>query len=141
MMALSPNYFGKFPSYPPSNEEEEPNKGPNYQLLSYTVSDSDSDLESKLVVDLRIVSWKTHVKVEFDPIPDYPNGLHAVEAVGMVDNDGQRSVLFKGSWHAYPKEDDRKGGCDSTYRWHREDKVFLNMNGSLQPIKDDSLDV
>ncbi|GJV86557.1 hypothetical protein Tco_1530495 [Tanacetum coccineum] len=41
--------LGKFPSYPPSNEEEEPNKGPNYQLLSYTVSDSDSDLESKLV--------------------------------------------------------------------------------------------
>ncbi|GJS29882.1 putative reverse transcriptase domain-containing protein [Tanacetum coccineum] len=37
----------KFPRYPPSNEEEEePNKGPNYELLSYTVSDSDSDLES-----------------------------------------------------------------------------------------------
>ncbi|GKC05901.1 putative reverse transcriptase domain-containing protein [Tanacetum coccineum] len=33
--------------YPPSNEEEEePNKGPNYELLSYTVSNSDSDLES-----------------------------------------------------------------------------------------------
>ncbi|GKF39847.1 hypothetical protein Tco_0119908 [Tanacetum coccineum] len=36
----------KFPRYPPSNEEEEPNKGPNYELLSYTISNSDSDLES-----------------------------------------------------------------------------------------------
>ncbi|GJW47379.1 hypothetical protein Tco_0079025 [Tanacetum coccineum] len=37
----------KISRYPPSNEEEEePNKGPNYELLSYTVSDSDSDLES-----------------------------------------------------------------------------------------------
>ncbi|GKA45401.1 hypothetical protein Tco_0738197, partial [Tanacetum coccineum] len=31
---------------PLNEEEEEPNKGPNYELLSYTVSDSDSDLES-----------------------------------------------------------------------------------------------
>ncbi|GJW14548.1 putative reverse transcriptase domain-containing protein [Tanacetum coccineum] len=36
-----------FPRYPPSNEEEEElNKGPNYELLSYTVSESDSDLKS-----------------------------------------------------------------------------------------------
>ncbi|GKC17396.1 hypothetical protein Tco_1014178 [Tanacetum coccineum] len=38
---------GKFPRYPPLNEEEEkPNKGPNYELLSYKVSDGDSDLKS-----------------------------------------------------------------------------------------------
>ncbi|GJZ21757.1 hypothetical protein Tco_0558796 [Tanacetum coccineum] len=47
---------GKFPGYTPSKEEEEepekkgskeaPEKGPNYEFLSYAVSDSDSDLES-----------------------------------------------------------------------------------------------
>ncbi|GJZ87844.1 putative reverse transcriptase domain-containing protein [Tanacetum coccineum] len=47
---------GKFPRYTPSKEEEEepekkgskeaPEKGPNYEFLSYAVSDSDSDLES-----------------------------------------------------------------------------------------------
>ncbi|GKF29508.1 hypothetical protein Tco_0095850 [Tanacetum coccineum] len=47
---------GKFPGYMSSKEEEEepekkeskeaPEKGPNYELLSYAVSDSDSDLES-----------------------------------------------------------------------------------------------
>ncbi|GKC19686.1 hypothetical protein Tco_1021836 [Tanacetum coccineum] len=38
---------GKFPRYPLTNEEEEePNKGPNYELLSYSISDSDLDLES-----------------------------------------------------------------------------------------------
>ncbi|GKB26936.1 hypothetical protein Tco_0866337 [Tanacetum coccineum] len=46
----------KFPGYTPSKEEEEepekkgskeaPEKGPNYEFLSYAVSDSDSDLES-----------------------------------------------------------------------------------------------
>ncbi|GKD03782.1 hypothetical protein Tco_1178756 [Tanacetum coccineum] len=46
----------KFPRYTPSKEEEEepkkkgskeaPEKGPNYEFLSYAVSDSDSDLES-----------------------------------------------------------------------------------------------
>ncbi|GKC05723.1 hypothetical protein Tco_0997333 [Tanacetum coccineum] len=46
----------KFPGYTPSKEEEEdpekkgskeaPKKGPNYEFLSYAVSDSDSDLES-----------------------------------------------------------------------------------------------
>ncbi|GJT06291.1 hypothetical protein Tco_0840753 [Tanacetum coccineum] len=47
-------FLGKFPGYMPSKEEEEPEKkglkeapekGPNYELLSYAVSDSDSDLE------------------------------------------------------------------------------------------------
>nr|GEV42032.1 hypothetical protein [Tanacetum cinerariifolium] len=47
---------GKFPGYTPSKEEEEepekkgskeaPEKGPNYESLSYAVSNSDSDLES-----------------------------------------------------------------------------------------------
>ncbi|GKC18334.1 putative reverse transcriptase domain-containing protein [Tanacetum coccineum] len=47
---------GKFPGYKPSKEKEEdpekkgskeaPEKGPNYEFLSYAVSDSDSDLES-----------------------------------------------------------------------------------------------
>ncbi|GJW45379.1 hypothetical protein Tco_0074178 [Tanacetum coccineum] len=47
---------GKFPGYTPSKEEEEesekkgskeaPEKGPNYELLSYVVFDSNSDLES-----------------------------------------------------------------------------------------------
>ncbi|GKB20267.1 hypothetical protein Tco_0854190 [Tanacetum coccineum] len=47
---------GKFLGYMPSKEEEEepekkeskeaPEKGPNYEFLSYAVSDSDSDLES-----------------------------------------------------------------------------------------------
>ncbi|GJR55651.1 hypothetical protein Tco_1406172 [Tanacetum coccineum] len=46
----------KFPGYTPSSEEEEepeekgskeaPRKGPNYEFLSYAVSDSDSDHES-----------------------------------------------------------------------------------------------
>ncbi|GKD15817.1 hypothetical protein Tco_1204975 [Tanacetum coccineum] len=46
----------KFPGYTPSKEEEEepekkgskeaPEKGPNYEFLSFAVSDSDSDLES-----------------------------------------------------------------------------------------------
>ncbi|GKB58329.1 hypothetical protein Tco_0914515 [Tanacetum coccineum] len=46
----------KFLGYTPSKEEDEesekkglkeaPKKGPNYELLSYTVSDSDSDLET-----------------------------------------------------------------------------------------------
>ncbi|GKF43274.1 hypothetical protein Tco_0129826, partial [Tanacetum coccineum] len=31
---------------PLNEEEEEPNKKPNYELLSYTVSDNDSNLES-----------------------------------------------------------------------------------------------
>ncbi|GKE15282.1 hypothetical protein Tco_1422859 [Tanacetum coccineum] len=35
---------GKFPGYTPSKEA--PEKGPNYEFLSYAVSDSDSDLES-----------------------------------------------------------------------------------------------
>ncbi|GKC62413.1 hypothetical protein Tco_1095011, partial [Tanacetum coccineum] len=44
---------GKFPGYTPSKEEEEPEKkgskeapgkGPNYEFLSYAVSDSDLDL-------------------------------------------------------------------------------------------------
>ncbi|GJR73799.1 hypothetical protein Tco_0086164 [Tanacetum coccineum] len=49
-------FLGKFPGYTPSKEEEEepekkgskeaPEKGPNYEFLSYAVSDSDSDLES-----------------------------------------------------------------------------------------------
>ncbi|GJW12322.1 hypothetical protein Tco_1578149 [Tanacetum coccineum] len=49
-------FLGKFPGCTPSKEEEEepekkgskeaPEKGPNYELLSYAVSDSDSDLES-----------------------------------------------------------------------------------------------
>ncbi|GKA75857.1 hypothetical protein Tco_0782235 [Tanacetum coccineum] len=48
--------LGKFPRYTPSKEEEEepekkgskeaPEKGSNYEFLSYAVSDSDSDLES-----------------------------------------------------------------------------------------------
>ncbi|GJR38222.1 hypothetical protein Tco_1213906 [Tanacetum coccineum] len=47
---------GKFLGYTPSKEEEEepekkgskeaPENGPNYEFLSYVVSDSDSDLES-----------------------------------------------------------------------------------------------
>ncbi|GKB89174.1 hypothetical protein Tco_0961446 [Tanacetum coccineum] len=47
---------GKFLGYTPSKEEEEepekkgskeaPEKGPNYEFLSYAVSDSDSNLES-----------------------------------------------------------------------------------------------
>ncbi|GJX98481.1 hypothetical protein Tco_0355500 [Tanacetum coccineum] len=46
----------EFPRYTPSKEEDEepekkglkeaPKKGPNYELLSYTVSDNDSDLET-----------------------------------------------------------------------------------------------
>nr|GEW22649.1 integrase, catalytic region, zinc finger, CCHC-type, peptidase aspartic, catalytic [Tanacetum cinerariifolium] len=48
---------GKFPAYTPSKEEEEPEKkgrkeapgkGPNYEFLSYPVSDNDSDLEDSL---------------------------------------------------------------------------------------------
>ncbi|GKF35820.1 hypothetical protein Tco_0112578, partial [Tanacetum coccineum] len=48
-------FLGKFIGYTPSKEEEEepekkglkeaPEKGSNYELLSYTISDSDSDLE------------------------------------------------------------------------------------------------
>nr|GEZ71735.1 putative reverse transcriptase domain-containing protein [Tanacetum cinerariifolium] len=51
-------YPRKIPGYTPSKEEEEepknkelkeaPGKGPNYEFLSYAVSDSDSDLESTL---------------------------------------------------------------------------------------------
>ncbi|GKE23501.1 hypothetical protein Tco_1435013, partial [Tanacetum coccineum] len=47
---------GKFPGYTPTKKKEEepkkngsnepPEKGPNYEFLSYVVSDSDSDLES-----------------------------------------------------------------------------------------------
>ncbi|GKD66856.1 putative reverse transcriptase domain-containing protein [Tanacetum coccineum] len=50
-------FLGKFHGYTLSKEEEEeepekkgskeaPEKGPNYEFLSYAVSDSDSDLES-----------------------------------------------------------------------------------------------
>ncbi|GJY10991.1 hypothetical protein Tco_0379176 [Tanacetum coccineum] len=49
-------FLGKFPGYTPSKEEgeepekkglkEAPEKGPNYEFLSYRVLDSDSDLES-----------------------------------------------------------------------------------------------
>ncbi|GKC93551.1 hypothetical protein Tco_1158993 [Tanacetum coccineum] len=49
-------FLGKFPGYTPSKEEEEepekkgskeaPENGPNYDFLSYVVSDSDSNLES-----------------------------------------------------------------------------------------------
>ncbi|GJR58237.1 hypothetical protein Tco_1500399 [Tanacetum coccineum] len=40
-------FFGKFLGYTPSKGlKEAPEKGPNYEILSYAVTDSDSDLKS-----------------------------------------------------------------------------------------------
>nr|GFA73289.1 reverse transcriptase domain-containing protein [Tanacetum cinerariifolium] len=45
-MIAKDDTVSKFPGYMPSKEEEEaPEKGPNYELLSYAVSDNASDLE------------------------------------------------------------------------------------------------
>ncbi|GKF06720.1 hypothetical protein Tco_0037388, partial [Tanacetum coccineum] len=83
----------KFPRYPPWNEEEEkPNKGPNYELLSYTVSDGDSDSSPRLGVDPSVVN---------------ANG----------GNGGNNGCSYKGFMACNPKEYDGKGGAIALTRW------------------------
>ncbi|GKC77062.1 hypothetical protein Tco_1127836, partial [Tanacetum coccineum] len=73
---------GKFPGYTPSKEEEEPEKkgskealkkGPNYEFLSYAYPTVIQISSPRQGVDPSVISWKTLVRVEFDPIPDYPS--------------------------------------------------------------------
>ncbi|GJT26601.1 putative reverse transcriptase domain-containing protein [Tanacetum coccineum] len=89
---------GKFPRYPPSNEEEEePNKGPNYELLSYTVSDSDSDLESTAR------SGPTCSELE----DTCESGVNANGGNGR--NGRNNGCSYKGFMACNPKEYDGKG--------------------------------
>ncbi|GKD64789.1 reverse transcriptase domain-containing protein, partial [Tanacetum coccineum] len=94
---------GKFPRYPLSNEEEEePNKGPNYELLSYLVSDSDSDLESTARSGPKCSELEDTCE----------SGVNANSG-----NGGNNECSYKGFMACNPKEYDRKGGAIALTRW------------------------
>ncbi|GJS38114.1 putative reverse transcriptase domain-containing protein [Tanacetum coccineum] len=93
--------LGKFPRYPPSNEEEEePNKGPNNELLSYTVSNSNSDLEST-----------ARSGPKYSELEDTCES--GVNANGRNGGNGRNNgCSYKGFMTCNPKECDGKGGFD-----------------------------
>ncbi|GJT23548.1 hypothetical protein Tco_0893485 [Tanacetum coccineum] len=83
--------------YPPSNEEEEPNKGPNYELLSYTISNSDSDLESTARNGPKCSELEDTCE----------SGVNANGGNG--GNGGNNGCSYKGFMACNPKEYDGKG--------------------------------
>ncbi|GJR21545.1 hypothetical protein Tco_0970072 [Tanacetum coccineum] len=92
--------------YPPSNEEEEePNKGPNYELLSYTVSNSDSDLESTARNGPKCSELEDTCE----------SGVNANGGNG--GNGGNNGCSYKGFMACNPKEYDGKGGAIALTRW------------------------
>ncbi|GJR20346.1 putative reverse transcriptase domain-containing protein, partial [Tanacetum coccineum] len=88
--------------YPLSNEEEEeePNKGPNYELLSYSVSDSDSDLESTARSGPKCSELEDTCESGVNA-----NGGNGGNGV----NGGNNGCSYKGFMACNPKEYDGKG--------------------------------
>ncbi|GKA68418.1 putative reverse transcriptase domain-containing protein, partial [Tanacetum coccineum] len=113
----------EFPRYPPSNkEEEEPNKGPNYELLSYTVSNSDSDLEST-----------ARNRPKCSELEDtYESGVNVNGGNdGNGGNGGNNGCSYKGFMACNPKEYDGKGGAIALTRWTKKmDNVIDNSRCS-----------
>ncbi|GKD65960.1 hypothetical protein Tco_1308068 [Tanacetum coccineum] len=101
----------KFPGYTPSKEEEEepekkgskeaPEKGPNYEFLSYAVSDSDSDLESTSRRGPKCNELE-------DTLTNNVNNANA-NGGGGNGNGGNNRCSYKGFMACNPKEFDGKG--------------------------------
>ncbi|GJS95950.1 putative reverse transcriptase domain-containing protein [Tanacetum coccineum] len=115
----------KFPGYTPSKEEEkEPEKkgskealekGPNYEFLSYAVTDSDSDLEST-----------TRSGPKCNELEDtLTNNVNNANANG--GNGGNNGCSYKTFMACNPKEYDGKGGAIALTQWiEKMESVFDN---------------
>ncbi|GJT95315.1 putative reverse transcriptase domain-containing protein [Tanacetum coccineum] len=110
----------KFLRYTPSKEEEEeepkkkgskeaPRKGPNYEFLSYAVSDSDSDLESTTRSGPKCNELK-------DALTNNVNNANA-NGGGGNGNGGNNGCSYKTFMACNPKEYDGKGGVIALTRW------------------------
>nr|GEU41168.1 reverse transcriptase domain-containing protein [Tanacetum cinerariifolium] len=99
---------GKFLGYTLSEEEEEASeKWPNYKLLSYAVSDSDSDLESMARNGPKCNELEDTLT----------NNVTNANANGGGGNGGNNRCSYKGFMACNPKEYDRKGGAIALTRW------------------------
>ncbi|GJX06175.1 putative reverse transcriptase domain-containing protein [Tanacetum coccineum] len=149
---------GKFPRYLPSNEEEEePNKGPNYELLSYTVSDSDSDLEStarsgpkfKMAPNRR--SGPNNDNENLDIVAIIAQQLQTIlpqistQVANQVNanggngrnggNGGNNGCSYKGFMACNPKEYDGKGGAIALTRWIEKMENIIDSSGCSENQK------
>ncbi|GJT49487.1 putative reverse transcriptase domain-containing protein [Tanacetum coccineum] len=124
---------GKFPGYTPSKEEEEepekkgskeaPEKGPNYEFLSYAVSDSDSYLESTAR------SGPKCNKLE-DTLTNNVNNENANGGNG--GNGGNNRCSYKTFMACNPKEYDGKGGAIALTRWIEKMKSVFDNSGCAE---------
>ncbi|GKB23861.1 putative reverse transcriptase domain-containing protein, partial [Tanacetum coccineum] len=122
---------GKFPRYPLSDEEEEeePNKGPNYELLSYTVSGSDSDLESTARSGTK--SSELEDTCESGVNANGGNGENGRNG----GNGGNNGCSYKGFMACNPKEYDGKGGAIALTQWIKKMENVIDNSGCSENQK------
>ncbi|GJU93817.1 putative reverse transcriptase domain-containing protein [Tanacetum coccineum] len=161
---------GKFPGYTTSKEEEEepekkglketPEKGPNYELLSYTVSDSDSDLEStarsgpkcnELEDTLMAPSRRSGPNNNENPdiaaviaqqlqtilpqiVTQVTNNVNNANANGGGGNGngGNNGCSYKTFMACNPKEYDGKGGAIALTRWMEKMELVFDNSGCAE---------
>ncbi|GJT55085.1 hypothetical protein Tco_0990139 [Tanacetum coccineum] len=161
---------GKFPGYTTSKEEAEepgkkgakeaPRKGPNYEFLSYAVSDSDLDLEStarsrpkcnELKDTLMAPSRRsgpnnnenpdiaTIIAQQLQTIPSQivtqvTNNVNNANANGGGGNGngGNNRCSYKTFMACNPKEYDGKGGAIALTRWMEKMESVFNNSGCAE---------
>ncbi|GJV17112.1 hypothetical protein Tco_1362435 [Tanacetum coccineum] len=125
---------GKFLGYTPSKEEEEepekkgskeaPEKGPNYEFLSYAVSDSDSNLESTARSGPKCNELE-------DTLTNNVNNAN-VNGGGGNGNGGNNICSYKGFMACNPKEYDGKRGAIALTRWIKKMESVINNCGCAE---------
>ncbi|GKA65463.1 hypothetical protein Tco_0765170 [Tanacetum coccineum] len=125
---------GKFPRYTPLKEEEEepekkgskevPEKGPNYEFLSYVVSDIGSDLKS-------IARSRPKCNELEDTLTNNINNANA-NGGGGNGNGGNNGCSYKGFMACNPKEYDGKVGAIALTRWIKKMESVIENSGCAE---------
>ncbi|GJY03022.1 hypothetical protein Tco_0361174 [Tanacetum coccineum] len=149
----------KFSGYTSSKEEEEepkkngskeaPEKGPNYEFLSYVVSDSDSDLESttrsgpKMAPnrqsgnddnqnpDIAAIIAQQLQNILPQIVTQVTNNVNNanVNGGGGNGNGGNNGCSYKGFMACNPKEYDGKGGAIALTQWIKKIESVIDNSG------------
>nr|GEU67401.1 hypothetical protein [Tanacetum cinerariifolium] len=132
---------GKFPGCTPSNEA--PEKGPNYEFLSYVVSDSDSEFESttrsKPKCNELEDSCESRQLQNILPqiVTQLTNNVNNTNANGSGGNGngGNNECTYKGFMACNPKEYDEKGGAIALTRWIGKMESVIENSGCSENQK------